>query len=232
MTVRLTRSHWGSSTLEIGLEVADGGQATGWQTGGARVGRFARALTPAERIALGEALASTSYEGGDGAAAGETPVAPSGASEQLVSDALQATFDPTVGPPAGLESLVAILTAIRDGLVASPVAAIELAVSGSPPTVRLRHVGSQPVRVRAGGRLTVDVAVYDRHNTLVDSASRAVEVADLPAEVGPGWERTLLDHLTSTAPRDGWSSVSVSSLDVDAVGDGVLRQADLSWVSA
>lgn len=231
MTLRLTLGYWGSSTLEIGLEVADDGHATGWQTGGTRVGRFARALTSAEQAALGEALASTSYEGGSGSAIGETPVAPSGAAEQLVGDALQVTFDPVSGPPAGLESLIAILTAIRDDLVTTPVAALELTVSGSPPTVRLLHVGREPIRVRADGPLGVEVATYDRHNALVDSEAHAVDVADLPAEVGPGWERTLLDHLRPTTPHSGWLSVSVSSLDVDAVGDGVLRRADLSWVS-
>jgi len=231
MTLRLTLGYWGSSTLEIGLEVADDGRATGWQTGGARVGRFARQLTPAEQADLSEALASTSYEGGAGSATGETPVAPSGASEQLVGDALQATFDPVTGPPAGLESLIAILTAVRDDLVATPVAAIELAVAGGSPTVRLLHVGHEPIAVRADGPLGVDVTTYDENNTMIDSETHSVD-AGLPGEVGPGWGHTLLDHLTPTTPRGGWWSVSVSSLDVDALGDGVLRRADLSWVSA
>lgn len=233
MTLRLTLGYWGSSSIEIGVEVDDHGHATGWQTGGTRVGRFGRELDPAERATLSEALsealsAATSYDGGEATA--DAPVAPSGVAEQLVGDGLLATFDPVSGPPAGLEPLVMILTSIRDELVASPVAAIELKVSGDPPAVRLSHVGAEPIRIRADGALEVSLTAYDENNTMIDNETQTVDAAGLADEVGPGWELTLLDRLALTAPHGGWRAVSVSSLDVDAVGDGVLRQADLSWV--
>jgi hypothetical protein len=230
MTLRLTLGYWGSSTLEIGVEVDDHGHATGWQTGGVRVGRFARELTWAEQAALDEAMQNLSYDGGPGAATGDAPTAPSGVAEQLVGDGLHATFDPVSGPPPGLEPLVAILTSVRDDLVESPVAAVELSVSGSRD-VRLRHAGSEPIRLRADGPLRVDITAYDADNTLIDTETHSADVTGLGDEVAPGWEQTLLDRIALTAPSGGWLSVSVSSLDVDALGDGVLRKADLSWVS-
>jgi hypothetical protein len=232
MTLRLIMSYYGSSTIEAALEVDDDGRATGWQTAGRRVGRFARALTAAERRALRNAL-----EAGPGAgdASGETndaPLPPSGASEQLVGDGFAATFDPSIGPPEGLEQTFAVLRAIREDLEASPVAAIELDVSGTPLRALVRHAGTDPIQVRVDGALQVQITAYGKNSRVVDSITHTVDTGGLTGSVGAGWGLELIDDVGISDPgRGGFLSVSVGSLDVDSRGDGVLRQADLSWVS-
>jgi len=50
--------------------------------------------------------------------------------------------------------------------------------------------------------------------------------------VSPGWVLDLVDRLDlSPPPRGGFVSITVGSLRVDSLGDGVLRQAEFSWVS-
>ena len=93
MTLRLTLSSYGSSTLEIGLVVDDDGHVTGYQTSGWRVGRFARDLSAKERTALERALESARSAAASVPAATSRP--PSGSTEQLVADGLpDATFEP------------------------------------------------------------------------------------------------------------------------------------------
>lgn len=237
MTLRLTLSYYGSSTLEIGLAIDDDGHVTGWQTSGWRVGRFARDLTVEERTELQRALdlaRSAADRKGEPPAEPAAPSRPpSGATEQLVADGLpDATFASNADPPPGFEALITMLRGVREDLAESPVAAIELEVSGSSLRSRLRHVGSEPIDVRGSGEIRLEALVYDKDYLVIESESHTVETADLDGAVSVGWELKLVDRLAlSTPPRGGFLSVRASSLRVDSVGDGVLRQTDFSWVS-
>lgn len=226
MSLRLTLSSYGSSTLEIGLAIDDAGHVTGWQTGGWRVGRFARDLSAEEQEDLNEAL-----EAARSATAASTVggTAPSGATEQLVVEGLpDATFASSAEPPAGFEELVRVLREVREDLAEFPVGAIELDVAAAP--VRLRHVGSEPIGVRSNGAIRVEVVAYDKDYLEVGREVRTIEVAAFDGEVSAGWELEL-GELSLAAPQGGFLSLSVGPLRVDSVGDGVLRQAEFSWVS-
>jgi hypothetical protein len=243
MTLRLTLSAHGSSHLEIGLVVDDDGHVTGWQTAGWRVGRFARNLTAAERASLAaalEAAGSTPPEPAEGQLA-ESPPAdppaaprpPSGSTEQLVADGLpDVTFASNATPPPGFDDLIEVLRGVRENIAESPVAAIELDVSASPLSARLRHVGTEPVDVRSDGELHLAAVVYDADYLEVDRAAPPVPSAPPNGAVSPGWVLDLVDRLDlSPPPRGGFVSITVGSLRVDSLGDGVLRQAEFSWVS-
>jgi hypothetical protein len=238
MTLRLTLSYYGSSTLEIGLVIDDDGHVTGWQTSGWRVGRFGRDLTAEERTELKRAVdlartaaAERAQDPPSEPAAVSHP--PSGATEQLVADGLpDATFASNADPPAGFEALITVLRGVREELAETPVAAIELEVSGSSLRCRLRHVGSEPITVRGGGQLRLEALVYDKDYLVIESENHTVETQGLDGAVSVGWELELVERLAlPTPPRGGFQSVRASSLGVDSLGDGVLRQADFSWVS-
>jgi hypothetical protein len=238
MTLRLTLSNYGSSTLEIGLVVDDDGHVTGWQTAGWRVGRFARDLTAKERTALAQALESarSAVESARPATAESAPPParpPSGSIEQLVADGLpDATFASNATPPAGYEELIRVLRGVREDLADFPSAAIELTVSGTPVRVLLRHVGNEPIGVRTAGELRVEALVYDKDYLILERELHTVEPPELDAAVAAGWELGLVDQLSlPTAPKGGFTSVTVGPLRVDSVGDGVLRQTEFSWGS-
>jgi hypothetical protein len=231
MTLRLTLSSYGSSTLEIGLVVDDDGHVTGYQTSGWRVGRFARDLTAKERTALERALESARSAAASVPAATSRP--PSGSTEQLVADGLpDATFASNANPPPGFEGLVRVLRGVREDLADFPAAAIELDVSGTPLHARLRHVGTEPIDVRAAGELRIEALVYDKDYFVLEREVHMVDAADLDGAVSTDWELGLVDRLELSAPPvGGFLSVIVGPLRVDSVGDGVLRQAEFSWVS-
>ena len=240
MTLRLTLSAYGSSHLEIGLVVDDDGHVTGWQTSGWRVGRFGRELTATERASLAAALEAASHstrpepaEGQDADSPPTAPRPPSGSTEQLVAHGLpDATFASNATPPPGFEDLIEVLRGVREHIAEFPVAAIELDVSGSPLSARLRHVGTEPVDVRSDDELLIEAVVYDEDYLEVERAAPPVSSAGPNGAVFPGWELDLVDRLDlSPPPRGGFVSISVGSLRVDSLGDGVLRQAEFSWVS-
>ncbi len=244
MTLRLTLSSYGSSHLEIGLALDDDGHVTGWQTAGWRVGRFARELTAAERASLDAALdqaragRAETVEGQPAEQSTDPPPtpsrAPSGATEQLVADGLpDATFPSNARPPQGFEALIEVLRGVRETIADSPVAAIELEVSPGPPlSARLRHVGSEPVDVRSDDELRLEAVVYDEDYLEVERDVVAVATAGPEGEVSAGWELQLAERLDlAVPPPGGFVSISVGPLRVDSLGDGVLRQAEFSWVS-
>lgn len=226
MTVRLTQTAHGTPPQSLGVEVDDDGHARSWQGSGRRVGRFARDLSAAERRALARALrtarAAPVPPDPDGG-----PVRPSGVTERLVADGLPDVVLPGhARPPTGFGGLVRLLRRLQDDLADSPVAGIELDAAASP---RLRHVGSEPVTVRAG-TVTVQVTAFGRDDGLAGSAAHAVDAA-VDGPVGPGWELRLADDLGLAAPEGGFLTVTVSRLAVDSRGDGVLRPAELSWMT-
>jgi hypothetical protein len=231
MTLRLTLSSYGSSTLEIGLVVHDDGHVTGYQTSGWRVGRFARDLKAKERTALERALESARSATALEPAATTRP--PSGSMEQLVADGLpDATFASNASPPPGFEGLVRVLRGVREDLADFPAAAIELEVIGTPLRARLHHVGTEPIGVRAAGELRIEALVYDKDYLILEREIHTVDPGGLDGAVSAGWELGLVDQLAlATPPRGGFLSVTVGPLRVDSVGDGVLRQTEFSWGS-
>lgn len=239
MKLRLTLSNYGSSTLEIGLAIDDDGHVTGWQTAGWRVGRFARDLTAKERTALDRALvlarapesASSTPETTQSLASGSTP--PSGSTEQLVADGLpEATFASSASPPPGYEELIRVLRGVREDLADSPLAAIELEVTGTPLRARLKHVGREPIEVRGDAEIRVEALIYDKNYLVLEREQHTVEAAGLDGAVSDGWELELVGRLSlPTPPRGGFLSVNAGPLRVDSIGDGVLRQAEFSWVT-
>lgn len=233
MTVRLTRTSYGASPRSLGIEIDDDGHAISWQSSGHRVGRFARRLSAKERTALERALASARDAGAPTAPApAAQPVRPDGTTEQLTADGLpDVVLVAHAPPPPGVEGLVQMLRTLSDDLAGSPVAALELEVEGTPPGARLRHVGSEPIAVRAG-TVTVQVTAFGRDSAIVDSATHTVDASGVDGPVGAGWELRLADDLgLAAAPPGGFLTVTVGTLDVDSVGDGVLRPAELSWMT-
>jgi hypothetical protein len=233
MTVRLIRTSHGGPPQLLGIEIDDDGNATSWQTSGHRVGRFARELSTAERTALERALASARKADAPAAPdpAGQ-PVRPSGATEQLTADDVpDVVLDAHATPPPDLEDLLRLLLSLREDLADSPVAAIELAVDGSPLGARLRHVGSQPVTVRMA-TLSVQATLFDKKSAIVDSATHTVDASGTEGPVGLGWELPLADELGIRSPRKGgFLTVTVGTPEVDALGDGVLRRAEFVWMT-
>jgi hypothetical protein len=236
MTVRLTRSAHGRRPQSSGIEIDDDGLATGWSTCGNQVGRFARQLRADERESVARALAVAQSAGGaDGAApaapeAADEPRRPSGVTEELVADGLPELDLGGSSTPA-LTALIALLRALRDELGASPVAAIELEVAGRPLGARLRHVGVDPIRVR-GATLSVRATTFDRDSAIVDSAILTVDGPAVDGTIEAGWQWRLTDDLgVRLAPRGGFLTVTVGILEVDSLGDGVLRPAEFSWMS-
>ena len=232
MTVRLTRTSHGTLPESAGIEIDDNGRATGWQTSGNRVGRFARDLTAQEQVALDRAL--TSARGADAPAPPDpnAPKPPSGATEQLIADELPGVvLDDLATPPPGFKKLVRLLLSLRDDLVDSPLAAIELAVDGPPFRAELRHVGSEPVRVRIG-TLTVLATLFKRNSAIEDSKTYTVDASEVEGPLWPGWTLPLVDELGIDTPRKGrFLTVSVGTPEVDALGDGVLRSVEFSWMT-
>lgn len=231
MTVRLTRTSHGTVPESAGIEIDDGGYATGWQTSGNRVGRFARELSAQERVALDRAL--TSAKDADAPATPDPNAAkpPSGATEQLIADHLSVVLDEHATPPPGFKKLVRLLLSLREDLAESPVAAIELEMDGPPFRAQLRHVGTQPMRVRMG-TLSVQATLFKRNSAIEDSKTYAVDASGVNGPVGPGWTLPLVDELAIDAPREGrFLTVSVGAPEVDALGDGVLRSVEFSWMT-
>jgi hypothetical protein len=233
MTARLTRSAHSRPPQSSGIEIGDDGRAAAWATSGHRVGRFARELSGSERAALERALAAA-QDAGDPPAprpAGQA-VRPGGATEQLTADGLpDVVLDAHQEPPPGFEDLVQLMRALREDLAGSPVAAIELEVSGSSLGARLRHVGSEPVAVRMA-MLTVQATLFGPDSALVDSATHTVDASGAGSQVGPGWSLPLADDLGLAPPRNGgFLTVTVGTPEVDSLGDGVLRPAELTWMT-
>jgi hypothetical protein len=232
MTVRLTRASPGAPSQWQGIEIDDGHHASSWQTSGHRVGRFARDLSPRERQALERALASAREADAHAAPDPAGQALPAGGTrEQLTADGLRdVRFDPHDAPP-GFDELVQLMLTLREDLAGSPIAAIELDVDGSPLAAWLRHVGSEPVAVRMG-TLTLQAALFDRDSAIVDSATYAVDASHTGDQVGKGWSLLLADDLGLAAPRKGgFLTVTVGTPEVDAIGDGVLRRAEFSWMT-
>jgi hypothetical protein len=232
MTVRLTRTSHGTLPESAGIEIDDDGRATGWQTSGSRVGRFARDLLAQERDALERALSSARAADAPAAPDPNAVRPPSGATEQLIADGLPGVaLDEQATPPPGFKKLVRLLLKLRDDLVESPVAAIELLVDGPPFGARLRHVGPEPVRVRMG-TLTVLATLFKRNSAIEDSKTYTVDASEVNGPVRPGWTLPLVDELGIDAPRKGrFLTVSVGTPEVDALGDGVLRSVEFSWMT-
>ncbi|QNE16603.1 hypothetical protein F1D05_00155 [Kribbella qitaiheensis] len=232
MTLRLTLSNYGSSTLEIGLVIDDDGHITGWQTSGWRVGRFARDLTAKERTELDRALESARAADAQAPPA-EGPRSPSGSTEQLVADGLpDATFSSNASPPPGFEELIRVLRGVRENLADSPSAAIELEVSGTPLRARLKHIGKEPIDVRGDSELRVEALIYDKDYAVLERELHTVDAAGLDGALSDGWELELVAGLSlPTPPRGGFLSVNAGPLRVDSIGDGVLRRAEFSWVT-
>jgi hypothetical protein len=233
MTVRLTRTSHGTLPESAGIEIDDEGHATGWQTSGNRVGRFARELSPHERVALDRAL--TSARDADAPATPDPNAVrpPSGATEQLTADDLPGVvLDEHATPPPGFKKLVRLLFSLREDLVESPVAAIELEVDGPPFRAQLRHVGSEPVRGVRMGTLTVLATLFKRNSAIEDSKTYTVDASEVNGPVWPGWTLPLVAELEIDAPRKGrFLTVSVGTPEVDALGDGVLRSVEFSWMT-
>lgn len=234
MTVRLTHMAHGHVPQSSGLEVDDAGNAVAWKDYGHRVGRFARGLSADERGALERALASAAEAAGDvGAAAAGGPLPPSGVTEQLTADGLpDVVVQQHAEPPAGLGDVLDLLRDLRASLTESPVAALELDVSGSPLRARLRHVGSEPLTVRLG-MLTLQATLFGPDSTLLDSATVTVDAGGgEAAAVGPGWSLPLTEDLSIPAPaKGGFLTVSVGTPEVDVWADGVLHGVELSWMA-
>jgi hypothetical protein len=233
MTVRLTRTSHGGPPLFLGIEIDDAGRAASWQTSGNRVGRFARDLSARERKALDRALASAKEADVPEASDSASQVQPhSGAMEQLTANGLpDVVLDAHEKPPTGFKDLVKLLRKLREELADSPVAAIELEVDGPPFGAQLRHVGQLPVTVRMG-TLSVKATVFKRDSAIADSKTYPVDASSVDGPVGPGWTLPLVDDLAIDAPRKGgFLTVSVGTPEVDALGDGVLRQSQFSWMT-
>jgi hypothetical protein len=232
MTVRLTRNAYGHRRQSEGLEVDDEGRATGWQSSGQQVGRFARTLSAQERETLDRALARAQEAVSD--AAPEAPPAvlpPSGVTEALVADGGVDVVLGTDAPPPGLEDLVALLLAVREDLADHPVAALALEVTGPPYAAALRHTGSEPLTVRLGP-LTVKGALLDEDDVVLDRTSLRVDAGDVDGPVGPGWALRLSDDLGWGSPRTGgFLTLTVGTPEVDVRGDGVLRPTELGWMT-
>ncbi len=223
MTTRLTRTTHGTRTSEVGVEVDDAGHARAWQTSGHRVGTFARDLTPAERTALADA--SRAARDADAPA---VDGGPSASREQLVADGMpDVVLDGQASAPAGFADLVGVLRRLRTDLADDPVAAIELDVHDG---AAVRHVGTSPVVVRLGASLSVEVTVFDADSAIADQTTHPVDVDPLHGPVGPGWELPLVADLgVRDRPGDGFVTVRVGPVEVDALGDGVLRATELTW---
>jgi hypothetical protein len=232
MTVRLTRTSHGTLPESVGIEIDDGGRATGWQTSGNRVGRFARDLSAQERVALDRALTSAREADAPAAPDPNAVKPPSGATEQLIADGLSGVvLDERAAPPPGFKKLVRLLLRLREDLVESPLAAIELGVDGPPFRAQLRHVGLEPVRVRMG-TLTVLATLFKRNSAIEDSKTYTVDASGVNGPVAPGWTLPLVDDLAIDTPRKGrFLTVSVGTPEVDALGDGVLRSVEFSWMT-
>jgi hypothetical protein len=232
MTVRLTRTSNGPQAQWQGIEIDDGGHAASWQTSGNRVGRFARDLSAPERQALDRALAAAGDADAPAAPDPAQAQRPSGTTEQLTADGLpDVVLDAHETPPEGFGDLVRLLLTLREKLADSPMAAIELEVDGSPLGARLRHVGFEPVAVRMA-TLTLQATLFDRDSAIVDSATHTVDASDADGKMGPGWSHPLTDDLGLAAPREGgFLTVTVGTAEVDALGDGVLRSAEFSWMT-
>ena len=228
MTVRLTRtSHGGIPDLAV-LTVDDDGNASYAQTSGHRIGRFARSLSGSERKALQRALTAASTASAPDAPAG--PAQPSGTVEQLVADGLpDLVLDSGAAPPPGFRQLLRVLLRLRGDISDSPLAAIEVEVTGSPRAVRLRHLGSEPVRVRLS-TMTVEATLFGPDSAIVESRSETVDGSAVDGTVEPGWVLPLVaDAGIGEAAKGGFVTVSVGPAEVDALGDGVLRPAEFSW---
>jgi hypothetical protein len=232
MTVRMTRTSHGTPPDSAGIEIDDEGRATGWQTSGTRVGRFARVLSAQERVTLDRALTSARDADAPAAPDPNAPRPPSGATEQLAADELPGVvLDEHATPPPGFKKLVRLLLSLREGLIETPVAAIELGVDGPPFRAQLRHVGPEPVRVRMG-TLTVLATLFTRDSAIEDSKTYTVDASEVDGPVGPGWTLPLVDELVIDTPRKGrFLTVSVGTPEVDALGDGVLRSVEFSWMT-
>jgi hypothetical protein len=231
MTVRLTQTATGRPPRSYGIQIDDDGHATGWQTAGHRVGTFARELSGSERARLERALTAARNAGAPAAPAGG-PIPPSSATDQLVADGLpDLVLSSGAQAPPGYDELYQLLLELRESIAESPLAAIELDVSGSPLSARLRHVGSGPVTTRMA-TLTVQATLFDRDSSIVDSATHTIDASGATGQVGPGWNLSLADDLGVKPPRKGgFLTVTVGTPEVDALGDGVLRGTEFSWMA-
>ncbi len=229
MTLRLTRTTHGARTASATLEI-DGDRASCAQASGQRVGRFARSLSTRERRALDRALAAAASAEPPAPPAG--PFRPSGTVEQLIGDGLpELVLDSAATPPGAFKDLLRLLFRLRENLGESPVAVIELEVAGTPPGARLRHLGSDPIRLRIS-TLTLTTTLFGPDSAIVDTSSEVVEASAVDGQVGPGWAIPLVSDLGVAAPaKGGFLTVTVGTAEVDALGDGVLRPAVLSWMS-
>jgi hypothetical protein len=80
--------------------------------------------------------------------------------------------------------------------------------------------------------LTVQATLFDRDSAIVDSTTHAVDASGAAGRVGPGWELSLADNLGIAKPRKGgFLTVTVGTPEVDALGDGVLRGTEFSWMA-
>lgn len=231
MTVQLTHSSATRPPATSAIEISEG-RATRWTTSGNRVGRFARELTGRERAALQRAMSDArSAAQSETETHGGPPAAPHRVEDTLTGDGLpEVVMAGGAAPPAGFARLVRLLRRLREDLAESPVAALALEVDGTPLGARLMHKGSEPITVRAG-TVTVRWAVFDADSSVVGTATHSVDLA-LTGPVAPGWSVTLATDLgPADLPPRGLRTVTVGAIDVDSLGDGVLRPAVLSWSS-
>jgi hypothetical protein len=162
----------------------------------------------------------------------DRPLRPDGVTERISADGLpDVVLEPPADPPAGYADLLALLRALRDDDTESPLAAIELDVTGPPLRARLRHVGSEPLAVRLG-TLTLEATLFGADSTLLDSATVSVDASGEGAEVGPGWSLAIAHDLAVAGPANGgFLAVTVGTPEVDVYGDGVLHPVELGWMA-
>ena len=231
MNVRFTRMPHGLAPQSWSLAI-DGAHLTAGQDFGHRAGRFARELSAAEQADLERAIAAAAGARAPSAPGTDRPLRPEGVTEWISADGLpDVGFDPHAEPPAGYGELLQLLRALREDLAESPVAALELDVTGPPLRARLRHAGTEPLAVRLGP-LTLQATLFGPDSTLLDSATVTVDAPGETDEVGPGWSLPLTDDLAIPGPAEGgFLTVTVGTPSVDVYGDAVLHPVELSWMA-
>lgn len=227
MTIRYVTNTPGPRAQYYGVEIDDEFTAVGWQTDGGRVGRFRRALTGAERRTLERGV--TVARAADPPPSATGTRRPGATIERVITDGVDLTVGDDV-PPAAAE-LVDALRELQAELTGSPVAAVELEVTGAPSGARLRHVGDEPIRVRMTS-LTVTVAVFGPDSALLDTVDRPVDASGVGNSVAPGWTLLLAEDLDGPAvPAGGFATVTVAGAQADVLGDGIMRVVEWGWVS-
>ena len=82
------------------------------------------------------------------------------------------------------------------------------------------------------GTLTVLATLFKRNSAIEDSKTYTVDASEVEGPLWPGWTLPLVEELGIDTPRKGrFLTVSVGTPEVDALGDGVLRSVEFSWMT-